>query len=126
MSLHKKLISVHKSHFNRKTFKRLRKQKVKVTGEVGMTKKEVAIYAGVGEAQVLRYETMKELNMQSPKLKTFKRLCILFQVDPKDLLNLAWVKGELADKIDGRQCEFCPTCGTVLPSGEKHESDNCD
>lgn len=97
------LVSITKEFFNSTLLKKRRKE-IPYSSASGfrkyMSKAQVGRRIGVTGGQICRYESTKE-GRQYPKLRIFKRLCILFQIDPKDLLGLTWINGSLVDQ-DGK------------------------
>ncbi len=97
------LVSITKEFFNGTLLKKRRKE-ISYSPNSGfrkyMSKAQVGRKVGVSGGQICRYESTK-IGRQYPRLKVFKKLCILFQIDPKDLLGLTWIDGRLVDN-DGK------------------------
>ena len=116
--------------FNNVLLKKLRKQKPYAysTFRKHMSKTQLGIKLGVSGGQICRYK-MSGSGRQYPKLKTFKRMCIVLQVDPKDLLGIDWIDGVLVDDngklyLDPEkeyvvEYKVCPTCKMISINQEK-------
>jgi len=120
------LVSTSNSEFNNRLLKSLRMSRPygKTSFRKHMSKTQVAKKIGVTAGQVGRYETDEGKNFRNlPKLKTLKKICLLFQIDPKDLLGLAWIDGELVVgneiALDPKKewivpIKFCPKCKQLV------------
>lgn len=79
------------------------------------SKRQIADKLGCHPQQIYRWERYpyaKDCNA-APNLKFFKRICLLYQVDPMTLLGLKWIGKELAqDYTKEVEVEFCPFCGS--------------
>jgi len=79
--MNKIMIDISKSSFNYTLLKKLRLQRKMSTGQL-------AIKLGIKKRQINRYEsgTVKRINID-----LFKKICLIFQIDPKYILGLEWV-----------------------------------
>jgi DNA-binding XRE family transcriptional regulator len=60
----------------------------------GMLRPDLAKKLDRTPTQIYRYEMKCALKAQMPTLEVFRNLCVVLQVDPKELLGLAWKCGE--------------------------------
>jgi len=113
--------TTNKSCFNSQLFRRLRLERpysnVSDSYRLHMSKHQVGLKIGKSEPQITRYESGE----QNPSLEALKKICLLFQIDPKDLMGLIWIsatalrEGETIS-LDGDnknldvKIKICPRC----------------
>ena len=127
----KVLISTTIVEFNNRLLKKMRLSRAygKSSFRKNMSKPQVGKKVGVSGNQIGRYETDKGKPFrQLPRLLVFKRLCLLYQVDPKDLLGLVWVDKKLINDdfltLDVEKemivpIRFCNKCKQLLFDSEQ-------
>ncbi len=127
MSNRKILVDVNGLPFDGGLFRqlRLRRPYSMVALERPMAKEQVARKIGVSYQQVLRYERSGSDKGQCPGAEQLKKIALLFQIDPSDLLGLSWFFDDYADDYCREEVSqdvlgnFCDYCGRYVGDEER-------